>query len=112
MDYQKLATRIAPLVQALAEGKTLQFRDPKLKGTWEDVYGVGLYFYEGHEYRIKPQPMKDWREQVLAAVQGYTMACIALRTGNNPLDKRDATAEAQARHDKLVALLNNIPKED
>ncbi len=109
MDYQKIATRIAPLVQAVAEGKTLQFRSPKSKGRWEDVYSEGLHFYEDYEYRIKPQSLKDWREQVLSAVQGYTMACVELRVVPRTPELK---TEAFARHDKLVTLLNNIPKED
>lgn len=109
MNYQKMAERIAPLVHAMVEGKTLQFRDPRLNGMWEDVYSEGLHFYEDYEYRIKPQSLKDWREQVLNAVQSYTMACIELRISRGTPELK---AEAHARHDKLFTLLNNIPQEN
>jgi len=112
MNYQKMAERIAPLVHAMVEGKTLQFRDPRLNGMWEDVYSEGLHFYEDYEYRIKPQSLKAWRSDVLDAVQGYTLACIEARTASNGQRRMDATATAQVRHDKLVALLDNTPKED
>lgn len=71
MGYQKIATRIAPLVQAVAEGKTLQFRDPKLKGMWEDVSSIGLHFYEDYEYRIKTDPLDAWRKELLDHVLEY-----------------------------------------
>ena len=102
MDYQKIATRIAPLVQAVAEGKTLQFRDPKLKGMWEDVYSEGLHFYENYEYRIKPNDRVEWRLLVNETINAFAAVC---QRGGSVLEQ--VTAK-----NKINTLLNNIPKED
>jgi hypothetical protein len=46
-----------PLVQALADGKTIQV---KQNGIWKDCSDLNLVFgFEPHEYRIKPEP-RTW----------------------------------------------------
>jgi len=46
-----------PLVQALADGKTIQI---KQNGIWKDSSDLNLVFgFEPHEYRIKPEP-RTW----------------------------------------------------
>lgn len=46
-----------PLVQALADGKTIQIRNPL--GGWADIYEVGLNAAVS-AYRIKPDPIERW----------------------------------------------------
>lgn len=47
------AKQFLPLVQALAEGKTIQIRDPYKGDVWEDGFNVEFSF--GPErYRVKP----------------------------------------------------------
>ena len=51
-----------PLVQALAEGKTIQY---KLEdGEWADV-PQPIFNEEVSSYRIKPEPKKDWARLAL-----------------------------------------------
>jgi len=46
-----------PLVQALAEGKTLQIHPPNMPGVWMDVCDP-IYFSDPPDrYRIKPEPV-------------------------------------------------------
>lgn len=49
-----------PLVQALADRKTIQFNDG---GDWVDVENLNTDSYNPDEYRIKPEPrtFKVWR---------------------------------------------------
>jgi hypothetical protein len=42
-----------PLVQALADGKTIQFDDG---GDWVNVVNLNTDSYDPDEYRIKPEP--------------------------------------------------------
>lgn len=48
-----------PLVQALIDGKTIQFDDG---GNWVDVKNLNTESYDYDEYRIKPNPrtFKMW----------------------------------------------------
>jgi len=51
------AHKFLPLVQALADGKTIQFEH--IDGHWED--GVNLEFgFDAKSYRIKPEP-RTWK---------------------------------------------------
>jgi hypothetical protein len=44
-----------PFVQALADGKTIQWMSDG--GTWEDIYEIEFCMYDDPEcYRIKPEP--------------------------------------------------------
>jgi hypothetical protein len=44
-----------PFVQALADGKTIQWMPDG--GTWEDIYEIEFRMYDDPEcYRIKPEP--------------------------------------------------------
>lgn len=46
-----------PLVQALADGKTIQFRN--YLGEWSDVQEVS-FTAANSRYRIKPEPIERW----------------------------------------------------
>ena len=46
-----------PLVQALAEGKTIQFKS-QFDNKWEDLHSV-QFNYTPDQYRIKPEPIKQ-----------------------------------------------------
>lgn len=49
-----------PLVQALAEGKTIQYFSPA-ENEWIDAGEGGLTFeFHPNRYRIKPEPRKAW----------------------------------------------------
>ena len=51
-----------PLVQALAEGKTIQQRTWTDVNQWEwrDADEVDLFRYNPSDYRIKPEPREIW----------------------------------------------------
>ena len=56
-----------PLVQALAEGKTIQVKIHDLQGNflcWEDEDNLNFKVPPYH-YRIKPEPKKDWARLAL-----------------------------------------------
>lgn len=46
-----------PLVQALVDGKTIQWRDSN--GQWKDSEHLSC-FWDAKEYRIKPEPREIW----------------------------------------------------
>lgn len=50
------AAQYLPLVQALAEGKTLQLNSG---GNWRDESDV-IFSFPPNRYRIKPEPRKIW----------------------------------------------------
>jgi hypothetical protein len=50
------AAQFLPLVQALADGKTIQYRDHQ--GLWKDGYQTS-FVYDPEDYRIKPTP-REW----------------------------------------------------
>jgi len=51
---KKNAHLFLPLVQALADGKTIQYID---NGIWKDMFGDSIAFGNHFEqYRIKPEP--------------------------------------------------------
>ena len=50
------AVTFLPLVQALAEGKTIQIYRHE---AWDDVTDVA-FLARPEEYRIKPEPIKKW----------------------------------------------------
>lgn len=52
-----------PLVQAVAEGKTIQERNMGIGLIyWRDIHSLTpeLMKYEPHYFRIKPEPKKQW----------------------------------------------------
>jgi len=55
------AAQFLPLVQALAEGKTIQYND---NGTWCDMHGDSIAFgnLPGH-YRVKPEA-REWKGKI------------------------------------------------
>lgn len=55
MDREQ-AVKYLPIIQAFAEGKTVQHL--KQDGTWKDIDNPG--FYRNNAYRIKPEPRKVW----------------------------------------------------
>ena len=57
--HQQNAHKYLPLVQALANGKTIQCND---RGEWVDVDSLYTDVYGPDEYRIKPEPrtFKMW----------------------------------------------------
>ncbi len=50
------AAQYLPLVQALADGKTIQF-DPSESGDWGDVTNITMFNDDPKLYRIKPEPI-------------------------------------------------------
>ena len=50
---RKVAKELLPIIQAYAEGKTIQFR-AHINDEWRDVKELGLNGFTG-EYRIKPE---------------------------------------------------------
>ena len=50
---------LLPIIEALVEGKAVQFRPRNTILPWEDVIVV-TGFYDDYEYRIKPEPRRFW----------------------------------------------------
>lgn len=50
------AKKLLPIIQAFAEGKTVQYKN--YEGKWEDT--PDPEWYSGDKYRIKPEPKYDW----------------------------------------------------
>ena len=67
-----------PLVQALADGKTLQCKD--ITGEWLDLLNVTLAGEPQH-YRIKPEPRR-WK--VWVDNQGFIVGTVAEMLKNTP----------------------------
>lgn len=51
------AAKFLSIIQALAEGKTVQFKS-RIFNDWKDTDNP--YFEQNIEYRIKPEPRKVW----------------------------------------------------
>lgn len=69
-----------PLVQALAEGKTIQLNSGH---GWEDVDYLAPFSYEAERYRVKPEPRKpseQTRIRPAAAPAGWRPACVQQRS--------------------------------
>ena len=49
------AKELLPIIQAYAEGKTIQYKVNEVKGGWQDMYNPS-FNYLPSEYRIKPEP--------------------------------------------------------
>ena len=65
MTPKEYAIKALPLIQAMAEGKTIQLKTEK--GTWEarDT-PTGVFEFEDVEYRVAPDdPMEEWRLRLL-----------------------------------------------
>lgn len=67
-----------PLVQALADGNTLQCKD--ITGEWSDLLNVTLAGEPQH-YRIKPEPRK-WK--VWVDSHGFIQGTVAEIVKNSP----------------------------
>lgn len=52
------AKQLLPILQAFAEGKTIQYKDWKMNGTfeWKDLDKENGKLYSSCEYRLKPEP--------------------------------------------------------
>lgn len=63
-----------PLVQALAEGKTIQVINSD--GSWTDLINF-VMMEDASKYRIKPEPKKQWcRMYLVKGVIGNTGECF------------------------------------
>ena len=61
---QHEAKQFLPIIQAWADGKTIQWRETPTSGQWHDYLSVGLCNFSGSadEYRIKPEPkLRPWK---------------------------------------------------
>ena len=77
------------------------------------MYGVGLYVYEGHEYRIKTDPLEAWRKELLEHVIKYgEQAAIAMECymRNNQRDGAKHDAQAEAALNAFKTTLASGPK--
>lgn len=52
------AAQYLPLVQAMAEGKTIQMRHSS-RHLWQDISDLDLSYPHDH-YRVKPEPREYW----------------------------------------------------
>lgn len=53
------AKQLLPIIQAFAEGKTVQCRQG-ISDAWEDLIGNVNFLLHAHNYRIKPEP-RPWK---------------------------------------------------
>ena len=68
-----------PLVQALADGNTIQIN---IGGHWQDTVDVD-FTYPAHRYRIKPEPRRWWlvEQSFLATAYFYPDQCGQIKQG-------------------------------
>lgn len=52
------AKQLLPVIQAFAQGKTIQFKIGDF--TWEDCGGEPSFVWPGSHYRVKPELMDRW----------------------------------------------------
>lgn len=61
MPSRERIKELMPVLQAFAEGKAVQWKDPSI-GRWvdfrDDIRCNGLGFHDDVEYRVKPEPVK------------------------------------------------------
>jgi len=96
-EYARMAL---PLIQALAEGKKLEWR-PIGHDVWFPWVAQATFSFRLNEYRIKRDPRAEWRAAVKEAVENYGDGCY-----------QDDSVNANAAMAQLDELLDNIPKED
>ena len=97
-EYARMAL---PLIQALAEGKKLEFRTIGENVPWMPWIPNYTFFFGLNEYRVKVDPRAEWRAAVKEAVENYGGGCY-----------QDDSVNANAAMAQLDELLDNIPKED
>lgn len=74
MGIQETAQDVLGLVQALAQGKQVEYRERKHGALWHPLktangelgFALGVY-----EYRIKTDPLEEWRKELLDHVLEY-----------------------------------------
>lgn len=98
-EYVRMAL---PLLQALAEGKKLEFKTIGENVQWSPWIPNYTFFFERNEYRVAVDPRAEWRVKVHSTVQAYADAYA----------QEDSAAEMGSALQALDELLNNIPKED
>ena len=58
------AKELLPVIQAFAEGKTVQVKAGiKLGGSWCDISTQGFSFDPLWQYRVKPEPRRIWKNR-------------------------------------------------
>ena len=57
---RKRARELLPVIQAFAEGKTIQYRDNSRVYKWSDADNEIFLLNTDNEYRIKPEPREFW----------------------------------------------------
>lgn len=49
-----------PVLQAFADGKTIQYRARCVGATWYDIKEDAIFDFARFEYQIKPEPKRFW----------------------------------------------------
>ena len=62
MITKETAAQFLPLIQAMAEGKTIQFK-PSLVDHWKDIERMDAKTWDSKHFRIKPEP-REWEAWV------------------------------------------------
>ena len=73
------AKELMPLIQAYAEGKSLQAKNA-IMSTWKDIDAP--FWSEGVEYRIKPEPREFWLIQLPMDVRSGHIVCSSEEAAN------------------------------
>ena len=90
------ARELLPIIQAFAEGKDVQFRNPvgMVGSDWID--DDEMSHFEIYEYRIKPEPREFWI-QIQKSYDGNEKI-----TGSGWIDKGDPTPEATGKMSTII----------
>lgn len=111
-EYARMAL---PLIQALAEGKTLEFRTIGEDVPWMPWIPQATFHFRLNEYRVAASPREEWMVQIIKKLNAYGSAMGSeMHCRRQGLKGAEETyrQEALGLHKQITDLLDNIPKED
>lgn len=110
-EYARMAL---PLIQALADGKQLEWR-PIGHDAWFPWVEQATFSFRLNEYRVKASAREEWMVQIIKKLNAYGYACGSeMHCRRQGLKGAEETyrQEALGLHKQITDLLDNIPKED
>lgn len=66
-NLKENANKLLPLLQAILDGKIVQYRCPDEQNGWEDADNWSLLVtdFTEYEYRVKPDPVLDFADELM-----------------------------------------------